>query len=40
MVIVCSYKVYIQLIFGDKLFQCSSENKEKIDDMGIIEHGS
>ena len=24
---------------GDELFQCSSENKEKIDDVGIIEHG-
>ena len=23
----------------DELFQCSSENKEKIDDLGIIEHG-
>ena len=24
---------------GDELFQCSSENKEKTDDVGIIEHG-
>ena len=24
---------------GGYLFQCSSENKKKIDDLGIIEHG-
>ena len=24
---------------GDEFFQCWSKNKEKIDDVGIIEHG-
>ena len=29
----------ISLTVGDELLQCSSEIKEKFDDLGIIEHG-
>ena len=38
MFIICSNRIKINIV-GDELFQCSSENKDKIDDLGITEHG-
>ena len=37
MFIICSNRIKID--YNYELFQCSSENKEKIDNVGIIEHG-
>ena len=38
MFIICSNRIKINIV-GDKLLQCSSENRDKIDDLGITEHG-